>query len=97
MSTRSKFLGVLVAAVGFFLGLALREEFRVSAQAPAAAPVQAGRYQYLQIKSGGGQNYEGILDTGTGKFWGLLERDNRKRDEPWAEWVLLADEPKPKK
>jgi hypothetical protein len=94
MTTRGKLLGLVAVCGSLALALALGRDSPAGAQPPAAAPPQIGRYQPLRLRSAGGREYEGILDTATGKVWGLIDRENPKRTETWAYWSLIADEPK---
>jgi hypothetical protein len=59
--------------------------------APAAGPTE--RYKILP-RVGTATDDVQMLDTATGKLYGLRQREKVKDKEPPYEWYLLADAPK---
>jgi hypothetical protein len=90
---------ILVLVVGVCVGVGVWIGSRSARAANAAldqppGASQAGRYQILpQAKDAMPDDLQ-ILDTVTGKLYGLHRREKVKDKEPFYEWYLLADAPK---
>src|SRR5580698_10707445 len=89
---------VVAAIVAFTLGLFIPFSNGIQAQAPKPPePQPVGRYLYIGrvVPELTGQPYAAILDTSTGKIYGLDEKERRKGNEaPPSFWFLIADGPK---
>jgi hypothetical protein len=88
----------VVAIAAFTLGLFIHFGNGIQAQAPKAPdPPAVGKYIYVGriVPELSGQPYAAILDTTTGKLYGLDEKARRKGDDaPSSFWFVIADGPK---
>jgi hypothetical protein len=99
MSALRQTAPIAVAAIGAFaLGQFIHFGEGIRAQAPKVPdPPAVGRYLYVGrvVPELSGQPYAAILDTSTGKLYGLDEKERRKGNEgPSSFWFLIADGPK---
>jgi hypothetical protein len=99
MSALRQTASIAVAAIGAFaLGLFIHFGNGIQAQAPKPLdPPPVGKYLYIGrvVPELTGQPYAAILDTSTGKIYGLDEKERRKGNEgPSSFWFLIADAPK---
>jgi hypothetical protein len=84
--------GVCVGAGAWIGARSARGANEALDQPPVPAPV--GRYQVLpQGKDASADDLQ-IIDTATGRLYGLHRREKVKDKEAFYEWYLLADAPK---